>query len=78
MAREQPLSRAETSAGQALLFQRLFAAGEIAEAIDAVTAADIARVGARFLEPGLVAGSVLGSKASLGAVDAFAEALKAA
>ena len=77
MAREQPLSRAETSAGQALLFGKLFAAGEIAEAIDAVTAGDIARVGARFLEPGLVAGSVLGSKASLGAVEAFGRALRA-
>ncbi len=77
MAREQPLSRAETSAGQALLFQKLFAAGEIAEAIDAVTAADIARVGARFLESGLVAGSVLGSKASLGAVETFEGALRA-
>ncbi|WGM37927.1 pitrilysin family protein [Caulobacter sp. NIBR1757] len=77
MAREQPLSRTETSAGQALLLGRLFPAREISEAIDAVTAADIARVGARMLKPGLVAGSVLGSKASLGAVDVFAEALKA-
>ena len=77
MAREQPLSRTETSAGQALLFQRLFSPGELAEAIDAVSRADIARVGARLLQPGLNAGSVLGSKASLGAVEAFAGGLQA-
>ncbi|HYE45304.1 MAG TPA: pitrilysin family protein [Caulobacter sp.] len=77
MAREQPLARAETAAGQALLFDRLFAPGEIAEAIDAVTAGDIARVCSRMLDPGLVTGSVLGSKVSLGAVDAFEAALRA-
>ncbi len=77
MAREQPLSRTETSAGQALLFQRLFSAAELAEAIDAVTRADIARVGSRLIQPGLSAGSVLGSKASLGAVEDFAGALRA-
>jgi len=75
MAREQPLSRAETAAGQALLFGRLFPAAELGQAIDAVTAADIARVGARLLEPGLAAGSVLGSKTALGAVEAFSDAL---
>jgi predicted Zn-dependent peptidase len=77
MAREQPLSRAEQAAGQALLFGRLFTTAELAEAIDAVGPADIARVGARLLAPGLIAGAVLGSKASLGAVDAFDTALKA-
>lgn len=75
MGREQPQARAEQSAGQALLFDRLFSPAELAEAIDAVGPADIARVGARLLQGGQVAGAVLGSKAALGAVAAFGEAL---
>ncbi|RYF89764.1 MAG: insulinase family protein, partial [Caulobacteraceae bacterium] len=76
MAREQPLSRTETAAGQALLFDRLFSAAELAEAIDAVTRADIARVGARLMQSNLSAGAVLGSNASLRAVEDFAGALR--
>jgi predicted Zn-dependent peptidase len=76
MAREQPLSRAEQAAGQALLFGRLFTTAELAAAIDAVGPADIARVGARLLSPRLAAGAVLGSKGALGAVEAFDAALK--
>jgi predicted Zn-dependent peptidase len=75
MARESTLSRAEQAAGQALLFERLFTSAELAEAIDAVTLDDLRRVGRRALDPGRSAGAVLGSKAALGAADAFAEAL---
>jgi predicted Zn-dependent peptidase len=75
MGREQPLNRAEQSAGQSLLFDRLFTAADLAAAIDAVTAADIARLAGRLVEPKLSVGSVLGSKAALSVPDAFAEAL---
>ncbi|MBX3480654.1 MAG: insulinase family protein [Caulobacter sp.] len=77
MSREQPLSRAETGAGQALLFDRLYSAAELAQAIDSVGPADIARVGARLLAPGLTAGAVLGPKSASGAIGAFEAALKA-
>jgi predicted Zn-dependent peptidase len=77
MAREQPLSRAEQAAGQALLFNHLYSPADLAEAIDAVQPADIARIGQRMLAPGLTAGAVLGSKAALGAVELFGQALKA-
>jgi len=77
MGREQPQARAEQAAGQALLFERLFSPAELAEAIDTVGPADIARVGSRLLAGGRTAGAVLGSKAALGAVAAFGEALKA-
>jgi predicted Zn-dependent peptidase len=75
MGREQPLNRAEQSAGQALLFDRLFTAADLAAAIDAVTAADIARLAQRLVEPKLSVGSVLGSKAALNAPQAFEAAL---
>jgi len=75
MAREQPLHRAEAAAGQALLFGRPFGPGELAAAIDAVTAADIARLGERLLEPRASAGAVLGAKSALKATDMFDRAL---
>lgn len=75
MARESPLARAEQAAGQAILFRRLFSTAEIGEAIDAVTAADIARVGERLLAPRANAAAVLGPKAALGAAEAFGQAL---
>lgn len=75
MGREQPLTRAETAAGQTLLFDRLFSAADIAGAIDAVTAADFARLGERMTRSRLTASAVLGSKAALGASDAFDKAL---
>jgi len=77
MSREQPLNRAETSAGQALLFGHLYAPGDMARAIDAISPGDITRVGQRLLSPGLTAGSVLGSRGALGAVDAYRDALLA-
>ncbi len=75
MARESPLARAEQSAGQALLFDRLFSPAEIAEAVDSVDAQSLARVARGLLKPGLTAGAVLGPKAALGAPEAFTRAL---
>ena len=75
MAREAPLVRAEQAAGQALLFGRLFAAEEMAQGIDAVTAADMSALGARLLAPGLCAAAVLGPKAALPAAQVFEQAL---
>ena len=75
MSREQPLSRAEGAAGQALMFDRLFAPGEIAAAIDAVEAADLKRVGERLLGSGRSATAVLGPKSALSASKAFAAAV---
>ena len=75
MAREQPLARAEQSAGQTLLFDRLYTPAELAEAIENATAADVARAGAELLKPGKATVSVLGSKAALAAPEAFHTAL---
>lgn len=75
MGREQPLSRAEQAAGQTLLFGRLYPAAEIAEAIDAVTAADFARLGQRLTADRKSVVSVLGSKAAMAAPEAFETAL---
>lgn len=72
MSREQPLSRAEGAAGQALMFGRLFGPGEIAAAIDAVEPADLVRVGTRLLGSGKSATAVLGPKGALKASSAFA------
>ena len=75
MARESHQSRAEQAAGQVLLFGRLLSTAEIAEQIDAVEAADLARLGTSLLAPGKAAVSVLGPKAALKAADAFQKAL---
>ena len=75
MSREQPLSRAEGAAGQTLMFDRLFAPGEVAAAIDAVEPADIARVGERLLGSGKAATAVLGPQGALKAAGAFAAAV---
>ena len=74
MGREQPLSRAEQAAGQTLMFGRLYPAAELAAAIDAVSAADFARLGERMLGPKRSVVSVLGSKAAMSAPDAFERA----
>jgi predicted Zn-dependent peptidase len=71
MGRESALSRAEHAAGQVLTFERLLPPQEIAEAIDAVGADDIARVGDRLLSSGRCAGAVLGPRASLAAAAEF-------
>ena len=75
MGRELPSSRAETAAGQALLFGRLFPAADIAREIDAVCAADLRKVGEAMLGPRKTATSVLGSKAAGEAGAAFERAL---
>ncbi|WP_297516049.1 pitrilysin family protein [uncultured Caulobacter sp.] len=77
MAREQPLSRAEQGAGQVLLFDRLYPPAELAAEVDAVTPADVARVGQRLLA-GRAATAVLGAKSALKAGEAFDKALFAA
>jgi predicted Zn-dependent peptidase len=74
MAREQPLSRAEQGAGQVLLFDRLYPPAELAAEVDAVTAADVARLGQRLLS-GRAATAVLGAKSALKAGEAFSKAL---
>jgi predicted Zn-dependent peptidase len=77
MARESPLNRAEQAAGQVLLFGRLIAPAELAEGIEAVTPADVARLGARLLDPRTSAAAVLGPKSSLAAAEGFRRALGA-
>ena len=71
MAREAPLARAEQAAGQAHLFGRPYAPAEIAAAIDAVSSADLVRVGERALGSGEATVVVLGPKRAAAAVEAF-------
>jgi predicted Zn-dependent peptidase len=78
MAREQPLSRAEQAAGQVLLFDRLYPPAELAQEVDAVTAADVARLGQRLLDSRRCATAILGAKSALKAGPAFEKALFAA
>ncbi|MDP3869977.1 pitrilysin family protein [Phenylobacterium sp.] len=75
MGRESCLARAEQAAGQVLLFGETLLPADLAEQIDAVTAADLERLGAALLAPGRCAVSVLGPKAALKASDAFRQAL---
>jgi len=75
MAREMPLSRAEQAAAQVLLFDRTLAPAELAAQIDAVSAAQVARLGQEMLASGRAAVSVLGPKAAAKAADAFQRAL---
>lgn len=78
MAREQPLSRAEQAAGQVLLFDRLYPPAELSFEVDAVTAADVARLGQRLLDSRRCATAILGAKSALKAGPAFEKALFAA
>jgi predicted Zn-dependent peptidase len=75
MAREQPLSRAEQAAGQALMFDRLYTPAELAQAVDAVTQADLTRLAAAILGPRKTASAILGAKAALTAGEVFETAL---
>jgi predicted Zn-dependent peptidase len=75
MGRESSLSRAEQAAGQVLLFDRLFTPAEIAEAVDAVSVADIRVFGSKMLDAQAVAGAVLGPKPALQAGEVFRRAL---
>jgi len=69
------LARAETAAGQLLIFDRLIASAETAAAIEAVQPADLAKVGARAVEAGRSACAVLGPPKAMPAVEAFQTAL---
>jgi len=75
MGRESALSRAEVAAGQILLFDRVLRSEEVADAIDAVSAADIRRLGERLLSSRKCAVAVLGTKAAHGATEAFQRGL---
>jgi predicted Zn-dependent peptidase len=75
MGRESTLARAEQAAGQVLLFDRLFTPAEIAEWVDAVSAADIRAFGTRMLDAKAIAGAVLGPKPALKAGEVFQRAL---
>jgi predicted Zn-dependent peptidase len=75
MAREQPLSRAEQAAGQALMFDRLYTPAELAQAVDMVTVDDLRRLGRTILGPAKAASAVLGAKAALKAGEVFEKTL---
>jgi predicted Zn-dependent peptidase len=75
MGREGALARAEQAAGQVLLFGRTLHPDDVAAEVDAVSAADIARLTGRILAPGRAAMAVLGPKSSLKAAPAFEKAL---
>jgi predicted Zn-dependent peptidase len=75
MARESPLARAEQSAGQTLVFDRLFAPDEIAAAIEQVSIGDVRAFAERLLATRRSVSAVLGPKRSLAAGQAFHEAL---
>jgi predicted Zn-dependent peptidase len=75
MGRESALARAEQAAGQVLLFDRTLSSAELAEGIDAVTLADLKRVGERALSLEKSAGAVLGPKIAAGAAEAFQASL---
>jgi predicted Zn-dependent peptidase len=77
MARESALARAEQSAGQLLVFDRLIPPSELSERIDAVTLADLRQVGERLLAPGRSARSVLGPAKAAEAAAAFERELAA-
>jgi predicted Zn-dependent peptidase len=75
MGRESTLARAEQGAGQLLLFDRLFTPAEIADWVDAVSAADIRAFGSKMLDAQAIAGAVLGPKPALKAGEVFHRAL---
>jgi len=75
MAREAPLVRAEQAAGQILLFGRLIPPADLAAGVDAVTPADIARLGERLLAPRTCVAAILGPNRALGAAESFKSAL---
>ena len=77
MRREQPLARAEQNAAQLLFFGRLFATTEVAAEIEAVSLADLRRVGERMIQAGRTASAVLGPARAAAAGRAFAETVAA-
>ncbi len=75
MGRESALARSEQAAGQVLMFGRTLDPAEVAAEVDAVSAAEIAALMTRILEPRRSAMAVLGPKSSLKAAPAFQRAL---
>ena len=75
MARESPLVRAEQAAGQMLLFGKLFSAREIADGVEAVTAADVRAVGEALLASGACVGAALGPAKAMSAPERFQRSL---
>lgn len=75
MAGESLSSRAEQATAQVLAFGRTLPPGELAASIDAVTADDIARLGARLVQSRRSTVSVLGPKAATDAASRFEAAL---
>ena len=75
MARESPLVRAEQAAGQMLLFGRLFSAQEIADGVEAVSAADVRALGEELLASGACVGAALGSARAMSAPERFQRSL---
>ena len=75
MGRESLAARAEQAAAQQLAFGRLLAGAEMAAAIEAVTAEDIARLAARILAPRRCTVSVLGPRTAMDAPARFEAAL---
>ena len=75
MARESLSARAEQAAAQLLVFGRLLSTQEIADAIDAVSPADLGRLAERIVAPKRSAPAVLGPGRALAAADAFHTAM---
>jgi predicted Zn-dependent peptidase len=75
MGRESLSTRAEQAAAQVLVFGRTVAAAEFAAAIEAVDAADIARLGAGFGAGARPAVASLGPRAAAAAASRFEAAL---
>ncbi|MBS0295411.1 MAG: insulinase family protein [Proteobacteria bacterium] len=75
MAEESPLARAERAASQTFMFGAPLSAEAIRTAVEAVTPADLARIGKRMLAPKACATAVLGPRAGLKAGEAFGRAL---
>jgi predicted Zn-dependent peptidase len=75
MARESLSARAEQAAAQLLVFGRLLTTQEIADAIDAVSAADLGRLAERIVASKRSAPAVLGPSKALAAADAFHDAM---
>jgi predicted Zn-dependent peptidase len=71
MGRESLLARAEQAAAQILVFGDILATAEIAARIDAVDAADIARVAEVILSPRACAAAVLGPARAMAAPARF-------
>ncbi|HEX6858748.1 MAG TPA: pitrilysin family protein [Caulobacteraceae bacterium] len=75
MSAERPLARAEAAAGQTLLFGAPLTLPGLAASIEAVTSADITRLGERLLSARKAVTAVLGPRPAMNAPEAFDRAL---